>query len=628
MKKTKKSDKTIPAVSSDLPLEKRVKADLMMPIRTIRNLHAKAGPIRSITRQGDIPLSFAQQRIWVFSQLNPNIPIFNTFKAYKINGPLNITRLEKSINEMLKRHEVLRMRFPNINGSPVPRISEYLTITLQEKDVSNQLKNQHDGKITDLCNKIIQQPIELTKGSILRVELMKTDSNQHILLLVSHQIIFDEVSWSIFKKELSLLYESFCYDKPYPLKKLPFQYIDFAAWQKELLQGEVRDILVSYWKSEFDGGFPLLDLPARQCSSKVLTKVGETHKFSLTKNLTSSLKELSKRAGVTLFTVLLATFKVLLSQYALQNDILVFTSVPSRVRAEFNKMIGLFSNFIPLRVDLAGNPKFNELLHRVYNVYMGALGHQDLPFEYILKEIQTEYKVNINSLFQVLFIFNNSTKKSLSLVDANIASLNLRTDLTKFDITLFVEETGNCLSGSIRYKPSMYSSSMIVQLIEHFQTMLRAIVIDPTQSITKLPGLTKAKRELIVATMVQDPKSLRPKHLDNTNKNIQLRPSFTKPRTRIESLVLKTWQSVLDVEKIDINDNFFDLGGNSLLLIILIRRLRSLLNRDVTIVEIFQYPTISSFVNHLENKNIDNSSFNHIHDRVNKRKIALLRRKK
>ncbi len=584
-----------------------------------------APPICARSREGDLPLSFAQQRIWVFNHLNPDIPIFNTFKAYKIEGPLNIDALTQSLSEIIRRHEALRTAYPNVDGNPKPLIMQELNVRLEVKDIRQSLASEHGNDINTICNQFISEPIDLYQGPIFRAELLKIGNDQHILVMVSHQIIFDGASWSILSRELTQLYEAFCSNETSPLKALPLQYIDFTGWQMELLQGEVLNTLSSFWKQQLDGDLPLLNLPTRNTSNDDSVKHAESLPFSVSREVADSLKQLSSKEGVTLFTVLLAAFNVLLSRYANQNDLMVFTSVPSRTRAEIRNLIGLFSNFIPLRMQLNSNQQFSDLLIQAQEVYSGALGHQDMPFEYILKELQSEQKVTKNSLFQTLFIFENATKKPLRLANTSVTPLNLTTGLTKFDLTLFVEEKQGELSGSIRYKSAMYDTSMIEQMIGQYKEILKQLVKYPNQTLRELPGLTESERNELLAAQSRENEKRRE---TSSPPNLVRQQSYKTPQTKMESQIAGIWQEVLGIDKVGIQDNFFELGGDSMLLVILIGKLEDALKKEFSVIDIFRNPTISSFVLCLTNNSNESHSYNDIYERVNKKKKALKRQKK
>jgi acyl carrier protein len=567
-------------------------------------------------------------RIWVFSQLNPELAIFNTFRAYKISGPLRLDLLTKCLDEIAARHEVLRTTYPEIDGIPRPVIAEKSNIRLEVSDSVDSLASGSEEEVTAYCNKRIGRPIELTSGPLFRAEVVKAAENEHILIMVSHQIIFDGASWSILNRELTSLYESYYSNSVFPLKDIPLQYVDFAAWQGEYLQAGVLDLLSSYWRQQLGDDLPALGLPVRGDAPSQTYNEGHSLPFSVPGKLTESLKQLGRQEGVTLFVVLLSAFSLLLRQFADQSDPVVFTSVPCRTRAEFRNVIGLFSNFIPLRTNLSGNPVFSEMLADVQKVYSGALGHQDLPFEYITKEFQSEQGGVNESLFQTLFVFENAAKKSLCFTQCKLIPLNLKSGFTKFDITLFLEEKEGGLTGSLRYKPAKFDPEMIELMVNRFITVLELAVAKPDQRIKDIRCLTSTERDILQkakssgggGSIADDRKTA-----VTSRTSAQTAPGI--PRTQMESRVAAVWEEVLGVNNIGTRDNFFDLGGNSLLLITLTGRLQKTLQRKISILEIFRDPTVSSFVKRLGDQDGGGSSYDHIHERAANRRASKNRRK-
>jgi len=567
-------------------------------------------------------------RIWVFSQLNPELPIFNTFRVYKIVGSLRLDLLTSCLNEIAARHEVLRTTYPEIDGIPRPVIDGNAIIRLEISDSVDLFASGSEDEVNDYCNKRISLPIELTGGPIFRAEVIKTAEDEHILIMVSHQIAFDGASWSILNREFTTLYQAYCSNTTPALKQVPLQYLDFAAWQGEFLQAEPARLLSSYWRHQLADSLPDSGLPTRGGPPARIYNEGHSLPFIVPGDLTGGLKELGKREGVTLFVVLLSAFGLLLRQFSGKSDPVIFTSVPCRTRSEFRNVIGLFSNFIPLRIRLSRNPAFSGLLLDIQEVYSGALGHQDLPFEYITREFQAGQGGLNESLLQTLFVFENASRKPLAFTGCRLMPLALKSGFTKFDITLFMEEEEGKLTGSLRYKPAKFDPAMIELMTSGFVEVLRAAVAQPEDRVEDIRCLSNSERDAL----------LQAKSGAGDENNTALRqPALTAataqasssiPATKMEALVASVWKEVLGVDKIGIHDNFFDLGGNSLLLVTLIGRLQNKLQRDISIIEIFRDPTISTFVRRLEGQGGDSPAFDHIHERAAKKRRAAISRRK
>ena len=611
------------------PAGKRDSADIMLaPLRTVRKLHAMAAPPCATGRPDELPLTSAQMRIWVFSHLNPELPIFNTFRAYRIFGPFRLDLLEKCLGEIAARHEVLRTTYPEIDGIPRPVIADSGYIRLEVSDAADLFASGSEDEITDYCNKRISRPIELTSGPVFWAEVVRAAEDEHILIMVSHQMLFDGASWSILNRELTSLYDSFCSNSAPSLNEIPLQYVDFACWQGEFLQAEVLEQLSSYWRQQLGNSMPLLGLPTRGGKPALTYNDGHSLPFSVPGKLTESLRQLGKREGVTLFVVLLSAFSLLLRQFADRSDPVIFTSVPCRTRSEFRNVIGLFSNFIPLRTDLSENPEFTEMLVDVQKLYSGALGHQDLPFEYITKEFQGGQGAVSKSLFQTLFVFENAAKKSLSFTQCRLTPLNLKTGFTKFDLSLFLAEKDGGMSGSLRYKPAKFDQELIELMVSRFITVLEAVVAQPGQRIEDIRCLSPSERDDLQKAKISGEQEHNAR-IDKAAVTARVSPraSHGIPGTQMESRVAEVWKEVLGLDNIGTRDNFFDLGGNSLLLITLTGRLQQKLQRDISILEIFRDPTISSFVARLGDQGGDSSAYDHVHERAARRRASMNRRK-
>jgi NRPS condensation-like uncharacterized protein len=295
----------------------------------------KAPPILPVPRDGKLPLSFAQERLWLVDQLEPNNTAYNMPAALRLVGSLNIAALEQSFNEIVRRHEVLRTTFTEVDGQPVQVIAPSLTLKIPVVDLQALPETERDAEVLRLAAKETQLPFDLARGPLLRVTLLKLGLSEHVLLLTMHHIVSDAWSDGVFIRELAALYEAFCAGQPSPLPELSIQYADFAHWQRQWLQGEVLETLLSYWQQQLAGAPPKLDLKKIAITSPTPDKRKDTaQSFALSANLSEKLKTLSRQEGVTLFMTLLAAFQTLLYRYTQQDDIVVGTDVANRNRAE------------------------------------------------------------------------------------------------------------------------------------------------------------------------------------------------------------------------------------------------------------------------------------------------------
>ncbi len=462
-------------------------------------------------KTGTFPQSFAQQRLWFLDQLLGNaayhIPMF-----IRLTGVLNPDVLEHSLNEIVRRHEVLRTTFGSVDGQPVQIINPALTLTLPVIDLCGFPEIERETIARDLSTEYAQQPFHLDRGPLLRAILLRLDENEHRLLLSLHHIVADEWAGDVFTRELALLYGAFSKQMPSPLAELPVQYADFAVWQRQRLQGEEFEKHILYWKQQLGNDPPMLRLPTDRPRPAMASFRGGSHSFVISKPLTKALKVLSQRERVTLFMLLLTAFKVMLRRYTGQEDIAVGSPIINRNRTEIEGLIGLFINMLVLRTDTSGNPTFQELLGRVREVVLGAYAHQDLPFERLVEELQPERVLSQNPLFQVVFAFHDASIPSLELSGLTLNLLALDTQMARFDLEFHLRKDSDGLRGVLLYSADLFDATTIARMARHFQTLLEGIAAHPNQRLSELPLLAEAeRRQLLVEwndTKVECPQSL------------------------------------------------------------------------------------------------------------------------
>ncbi|MBE9224525.1 amino acid adenylation domain-containing protein [Phormidium sp. LEGE 05292] len=477
----------------------------------IANLSSNAA-IQPISREGNLPLSFAQQRLWFLDRINPGNPFYNIPGAVHLKGSLNIAALKQSFNEIVRRHEILRTTFKTVDGQPVQAISPTLKLTLPLINWQQLSDDDRASEIQRLINEEAQQPFDLAQGPLLRITLVCLDENEYVLLLTMHHIISDAWSMSVLVRELTTLYEAFSKGQPSPLSELPIQYADFAAWQRLFFQGEVLETQLSYWQKQLSGNLPVLQLPTDRPRPRIQTFRGSRRSFSLSPDLTEALKALSQKEEVTLFMTLLTAFQILLYRYTSQEDILVGSPIANRNRSEIEGLIGFFVNTLVLRTNLSGNPTFQQLLKRVRQVTWDAYDHQDLPLEKLVEELQPERDLSYNPLFQVMFVLQNAPNIDLKLSGLTLSFLRSENSTAMLDLTLDMYETPSGLKGEFYYNTDLFDEATINRMAEHFGNLLLGIVHNPEQHISELPLLSEAERyQLLVEwnnTQIEYPKNL------------------------------------------------------------------------------------------------------------------------
>jgi amino acid adenylation domain-containing protein/FkbH-like protein/non-ribosomal peptide synthase protein (TIGR01720 family)/FkbM family methyltransferase len=479
----------------------------------LRNNSSNSNAIEKVSRSNQteaqtFPVSFAQQRLWFLAQLEPDSPFYNMFKAVRLNGSVDLEVLERSLNEIIRRHEVLRTNFSVVELTPVQVIAPHATLKPRVVDLQGLSGQEQSEQLQLLATQDQLQPFDLTKGLLLRVTLVQLKSKSYALLLTMHHIISDGWSMGVLIEELSILYRGFLLGTQ-PLPELPIQYVDFTIWQHQWLQGGAQGLAslqtqINYWKQQLADAPPLLELPTDRPRPAVQTFRGWCFSFQLDAKLTASLKELSHKSGTTLFMTLMATYATLLFRYSGQSDILIGTPSASRNHPDIEGLIGFFVNTLVMRTQLESNTSFWELLMQVRSTCMDAYANQDIPFEHIVKALQIERSLSHSPLFQVMFALQNDPRSELETPELAIEPLYLDNVNAKFDLTLQMWETntdqGNSLQGFWQYNTDLFDSDTIARMSGHFQTLLAAIVANSQQSVGTLPLLTEGERHQLLVS--------------------------------------------------------------------------------------------------------------------------------
>lgn len=410
-----------------------------------------------------IPLSYAQERLWLLDQLS-STSIYNMFTSVLFRGNLNVEVLERCIQEIIKRHEVLRTAFSTFDGQPIQVIASTTALTLPIIDLQHLPVDEQQQEIKSLITCEQTQTFDLAKGALLQVKLLRLAEAEHLMLVTIHHIIADAWSRGVFLQELATLYTAFSQGKSYPLTELPIQYADYAVWQRQQLQGELLETQLNYWKQQLQGELPVLNLPTDRPRLKTQTYNGASVSFNLSETLTNSLQVLSRQEGVTLFITLLAAFKVLLHRYTGQNDILVGSPFANRNRPEVKKLIGFLVNTLVLRSDLSGNPSFRELLGRVSSVVLGAIAHQDLSFEKLLESLQSHRHSNGEPPFQVMFSLQNFPEVAQELPGVTLSFPQVENQTAFFDLVLSLQQKEHGLTAVLEYNTDLFNRDTVIRM--------------------------------------------------------------------------------------------------------------------------------------------------------------------
>jgi len=450
---------------------------------------AEAGaepPIEPVPRTAPLPLSFAQQRLWFVQQIDPRSPAYNYPIGLRLRGRLHVAALERTFGELVRRHEVLRTRFPADGPEPVQVIDPPAPVPLPGVDLGGLAEDRREAELERLRSEEARRPVELAAGPVFRVTLLRLAPEDHVVLATLHHVVTDGWSTSILTREVSALYGAYSQGRTPDLPELPVQYADFAVWQRRWLQGAVLEEQLGYWRRQLAGMPDALELPADRERPARPSFQGGGHSFRFPVELSRALEELGRAEGVTLFMTLLAGFQALLHRWTGQSDVVVGTDVANRNRSEIEGLIGFFVNNLVLRTDLSGNPTFRELLARVREVTLGAYAHQDLPFDLLVTELQPRRQLARTPLFQVLFVLQNVPTPELEIPGLRLSPMAGNLGSAKFDLAVFVNRTEEGIFGAWNYSTDLFDASTVARLSAQYQTLLASSIENPDERIQRL----------------------------------------------------------------------------------------------------------------------------------------------
>jgi amino acid adenylation domain-containing protein len=436
------------------------------------------------------PLSFAQERLWFLDRLTPGSAFYNCPAAVRLTGQLDVSALERTLGEIIRRHAVLRTAFPLHDGRPVQIIAPQTPFQLGRIDLRDSPEAERERAAHLLATEEARRPFNLERGDVVRATLIMLGETEHVLLLTMHHIVADGWSVGILVREVATLYEASRSGEASPLAELNIQYADYAVWQREWLSDARLETELAYWKRQLEGAPAVLSLPTDKPRPAMQTFNGASHPVRLTKEAGLSLRALTRRAGTTMFVTLLTAFQALLARYTGEDDIVVGTPVSGRHRRELESLIGFFVNTLVLRTDTSGNPTFRELLRRVQRVTLEAFAHQDVPFEKIVEELQPERSLSHAPLFQVMFSVHNMPEEAFELHGLTVSTMEADSGTIKFDLSLSWFETEEGLSGALQYNTDLFDALTIERMGRHLERMLQSFAALPEQRIAEasLPG--------------------------------------------------------------------------------------------------------------------------------------------
>lgn len=481
---------------ANLPPEKRELLEMMLLEQGVDLSQVLIVPQSRETNT--FPLSFSQQRLWFLDKLEPGSPLYNIPAVLRLRGRLNLSALEKSFNEVIRRHEVLRTTFGEKEGQPFQIIHDQGAIKINRIHLKGLPEKERSALLQQEAIKEANQPFDLSTGPLLRVTLLQFSDEDHALFVIMHHIVSDNWSTALFVHEILQLYRGYLQGISSSLPQLAVQYADFAVWQRKWLQGKTLDKQLAYWRDKLSDIPPLLDMPLDKSRPGFQTFHGDYKLFDIPDMTVKRITALSKEQDVTLFMTLLAAFYSLLYRYTGQDDICIGSPVANRNRKETENLIGFFVNTLVLRASINGDMTFRELLQQVKKTTLEAQEHQDLPFEILVEELDPERDMSRSPLFQVMFVMNNVPVDTLQLPDLEIEIVEIENKTAKFDLILNVTEATDGLHCKLEYNTDLFISESMKRLIEHYLLHLSSLLNDPGKPIKSIPLLTEDERHLVL----------------------------------------------------------------------------------------------------------------------------------
>lgn len=622
----------------------------------------KSDPLTQAMRPDVLPLSFGQERVWQLSEMQLSSDAYNTAAVYRITGPLNLTALEQSLDEVQRRHEVLRTSFPENDGQARQVVSAALPFVLPVTDAVNDFyffaPDRRELEIQRMVEAEVWRPFDLNCGPAWRCRLFRLGGELHVFVCTFHHIIFDGASKNIFLRELSYFYDTLVDGRTPALPQLPVQYADYAIWQRQWMDGEVAARQLSYWKERLAGSIGELGLPIDHPRSTASAFRCGSQTFELSDFLSKALLALSRDEQCSLFTVLMSAYGALLQRYNRQDDLVLCCPIASRDRAEIEDLIGYFNNIVVMRLDLSADPSFREVLGRAHRRVLEALENQNIP----LQNIAELPDLVRTPLTRGIFVYQDTSARALEITGAVTQPITIRRKAADFDLAMYLESRAGKLSGVVEYHAGLFDDATITQLLRAFEATLESIVANPDQPLSRLPShganLSAVQMllsghpqidEAMVLPMPGRGRSLaylvlnedNPPTLTDVRKfaraslpefqvpalfipldemplaadgsidlaalpppalgRARLESSYVAPRTPLESQLATIWKKVLWLDdEVGIHDRFLELGGHSLLAVQLVAELESVLQRRLPMAILAQFRTVAELAQLLE----------------------------
>lgn len=470
-------------------------SELAENVDQYQETEAQVKSVEKVSRDQKLPLSYAQEQLWFLQNINPDSPAYNYPFFFRLSGSVNPDILESSLQTLIQRYEILRTTFPEHEGKPYQSIQDDLSWSLQKDDLTHVPESDRNKKLQDLLESKVNRPFDLSDGPLFRAGLVRLDHNEHALWLNLHHIVTDAHSMEVFFNDLSEIYASRRAGEQPDLPEVDLHYADYSVWQREeLLTGERFDRLAEWWGEELQGAPPVHGLPTDQPRPATQTYHGNRVPFEWSKDLTNSLRELGRQYNMTLTMVFLTGFAALVRRYSDDEELVVGIPTDGRDRVELDDMPGFLVNTLPVYLTLKEAMSFDDLLTHVRDVSLEAIGHDDLPFEQIIQELDLDRNASHNPLVQLAIAPQPPGERDLRLDDLSVQNLEVPLHTSIFDLTLFYREGSDLLEGAIEYNTDLFERDTVQRMLEHMHTLFEAVVDRPGTHLNELPLMTQQEQ--------------------------------------------------------------------------------------------------------------------------------------
>jgi amino acid adenylation domain-containing protein len=459
---------------------------------------ADTQPITPRTPGQAVPLSHAQEQVWLHAQMAPDLPLYNEAITLHYSGPLNVAALQRSVNEIVRRHEAWRTCFRVVDGRPVQEVIEQLSISIPLVDLSALPPEHRDATALEIATADARTPLDLGTAPLFRAKLVRIGEERFRLYLTLNHIIFDGVAiYRVFLPELTALYTAFADGKPSPLPELPIQHADYACWERTQITAESLAADIEEIRKRVPENLPEVYLPTDHHRPRMRSFRGSVYPFRLRRPLTEALREFCRKEGISIFHLLLGGFAALLQRYSGVERLPMGIVTAGRSRPETEGLLGYFLNTVLLPADISDEPTFTELVHRARVWSLEALEHDRVPFEYLVRELKNQREPDRNPLFQALF----SLEPPMVPLDPawRITQMDVDTGTSKYDLYLEMDERADEVLARFHYSTDLFERQTIAHMAMHWKRFLRAAISDPDRKVSQLPLMNSREQRSIIA---------------------------------------------------------------------------------------------------------------------------------